>query len=434
MTNRINLDAWLVEYDIPAMAGQPDMTAGQAPATQPGSVGDPMAQNPNPMPPQGSEPTPPQTPQDINQDPQFPEMPNGEEAPQDFDNWQAEYMKQSVKGDPKILEDMILKIRDKDLEPHQEKFVYDNFQICSLRRHPDSVIFRTSQKIRKMIKSQLDKTAPGTSIINYIYHTINEDPLLNQIYLKLTNCGGGKQDYHRKFIAALLGAVQVGSGIENEDLIYNDTDFSIPISTRFNTKWGEVNLVKWSLKEDDVKSKVLSEPEQERMQSGSPEERDVLRRRVIVESIASKFKERAFIINCVGTDGTVQHLGLDLGNCLSAGYLEGKLVIKTTTDDVQEVFIDEEGSTIPVPNIDIYYVKVGGNLNDMGEPDKEEIRFISHRSGNLYLTAQLDVIKEAATNLQGVAYQEAPWQGNPSDLKTIMRCVPNITEILLKNC
>lgn len=432
-TSRNNLRYWLNEADIPPVGGQPDAPIGQVPETTPGTPGDPMAQGNNPPPQQGGPDL--SQPQDISQDPQYPEMPNEDEEPKDFDNWKAEYMKQSIKGDPKILEDMILKIRDKELEPNQRKFVEDNLQICFLRRHPDSVIFKTSQKIRKMIKQQLDKGAPATSIVNYIYTAINEDPLLNQIYLKCTSLGGGKQDYHRKFVAALLGAVQVGSGIENEDLIYNDTDYSIPISTRFNTKWGDVSLVRWNLEEKDiVNPKILSEPEQERLKSGSPEERDVLKRRVIIESISRRFRERAFVINCVGTDGTVQHLGLDLGNCLGAAYLDGKLVVRTTTDDTQEVFIDEEGTTIPVPNIDIYYVRMSSNLNSVGEPEKEELRFISHRGGNLYLSAQLDVIKESATNLQGLVYQESPWQGSPSDLLKVTRCVPDITEVLLRNC
>jgi hypothetical protein len=430
MTNRINLESWLNEMDISPVAGQPDPGAGQAPASMPGTPGDPMAQNPPPMPQQGG-PAPTDQPEDISNDPQHPDMPE-ESQSKDFEQWKIDYMKESIKGDPNVLEQKILEIRDKKLDQPQRKFVEDNLQICFLRRHPDSSIFKASQKIRKYIKQKLDKSNPGTALVNYIYQVIGEDPLLNQLYIKLVNQGGGKQDLHRKLIASLLGAVQVGSGAEKADLIYNESDYSIPVSTRFNMKWGDVDLGDWFLQADDLKK--LKEPELERLKSGSPEERDVLRRRVIMESIAEKYRQRAFVINSVNEDGTVQHVGLDLGNLLGGAYLDGKLKIRTSNTDVQQMFIDEDGSTINIPNIDIYYVKTSSEANAVGQTEKEEVEFISNRNGRLFLRASIDVLKECATNLQGIVYQETPWQGNPSDLFKIMRCIPSISEILLRDC
>jgi len=95
----------------------------------------------------------------------------------------------------------------------------------------------------------------------------------------------------------------------------------------------------------------------EKLEGGSPEERDVLRRRVIVESISATFLERAFVINVVLPDGTVQHLGWDVGNSLKTAFLAGKLVVRTGDNDNREAFIDEEGSIIKIPHMAIYYVK-----------------------------------------------------------------------------
>ncbi len=429
MTNRNNWESWLNEADVSPMPGQPDMGAGQAPVTSPGTPADPMSQMP-PIPPQNQDLNEP--PQNVADDPEVPEMPEDKPEQKDFEQWKIDYMHDAIKGDPIVLEKNILEVRDKELEPNQRKFVEDNLQICFLRRHPDGSIFKASQKIRKLINQKLDRSNPGTSLINYIYTVLNEDPLLNQLYLKLNNLGGGKQDVHRKLIASFLGAVQTGSGAEKADLVYPEKDYSIQISTRFNMKWGEVDLGEWFLTNDDLYR--LKSPELERLKSGSPEERDVLKKRIILESIAEKYRERAFVINCVSQDGTVHHLGLDLGNLLNGGYLEGRLVVRTANKDTQEMFIDEDGATINIPNTDIYYVKDSAELNKMGEPEKEELEFLSCRGGRLIFRATLDVLKECATTLQGIVYQSSPWTGNPSDLLTITRCVPSVSESLLRNC
>jgi len=170
------------------------------------------------------------------------------------------------------------------------------------------------------------------------------------------------------------------------------------------------------------------------LEGGSPEEKDVLRRRVVIESIAAAYMERAFIINVVGSDGTVYHLGWDLGNSLKAAFLDGKLVVRTGDNDNKEAFIDEEGSIMTIPHMSIYYVKEGSSINEKGKPDIEEIEFITYRDGMLYLSAQIDLIKQAATTLQGVLYKETLWQGNPSDILKIMRCVPSAGEVLLRSC
>jgi hypothetical protein len=84
--------------------------------------------------------------------------------------------------------------------------------------------------------------------------------------------------------------------------------------------------------------------------------------------------------------------------------------------------------------MDIYYVKEAQSLSDSGKTELEEIEFMSHRDGYLYLTAQLDLIKEAAVSLQGVIFKETLFNGNPTDFLRISRCVPSSPEMLLKQC
>jgi hypothetical protein len=53
-------------------------------------------------------------------------------------------------------------------------------------------------------------------------------------------------------------AVQVGSGGLNEDLIFNQKDYSIKISTRLNSKFGSIDLGRWFMTADEPE-KYLSE-------------------------------------------------------------------------------------------------------------------------------------------------------------------------------
>jgi len=415
--NDLNLMKWLskqklkklLEAEMPPEGGVPDMSGGMPPQTD-------FAMD-----------TPPQEehPQDISQDPQFPEMPQeADDEDKDFELWKEKYINESIKGDPNKLHAMCLSIRDHDLEASPRKFVEDNMQICMLRQNP--MIQQPSAKIRKLVKQDIDRNLPSTSLIKHMSTALDESPVVSDIFIKLLGTGGGKQDLHRKFIASLFGAAQVGSGAVNEDLIFQESEYSIPISTRFNTKWGDVMLGPWDLTENDPE-RFLKEPELERLKGGSPEERDVLRRRVVLESIADQFKQRSFIVTTVGTDGGIHHLGLDIGNCLQAGYLDGRLIVRSENSDTRRAFISDDGDVVSIPELTIYYVREGHN-----EGEQEEVEFIRHREGQLFLSAQADLLVEASSTLQGVIFKEVPWRGNPTDFLNVSRCTPSADEILLR--
>jgi|LakMenEpi03Aug12_release.lakeMendotaPanAssembly.Ray.scaffolds.fasta_scaffold23901_15 hypothetical protein len=425
MSHKFNQLLWLAEQG-PDFNAAADPTAGGMPMSQPGTPGDPMGQAPTDMAVQDQP-----TEDDITSDPQFPDMPEEEEEQSDFEVWKIKFVKESIKGDPNTLTQRILNVRERELEPAQRKFVEDNLDICFLRQNAN--VLQVSNEIRKLIKRDFDRTNPASTLVRHITTVLEQSPLLNEVYIKLLGLGGAKGDQHRKFLAALTGSVQVGSGGQNEDLVFEEQDYSIRTSTRFNARWGDINIGRWYLREDDPE-RYLKQPELDRLEGGSPEEKDVLRRRVVIEAIAEAYRERAFIINVVGQDGTVYHLGWDLGNSLKSAFLDGKLVVRTSENDTKEAFIDQEGSVISIPNMNIYYVKESDQLDQGGKPEIEEIEFISHRDGVLYLVAQLDLIKEAASTLQSFTYKETLWQGNPSDVLKIMRCVPSSPEILLRQC
>jgi hypothetical protein len=354
-----------------------------------------------------------------------------EESKQNFEEWQDTFFRESTKNDVNKLIDLIHQIRDTDLESYPRKFVEDNLQICFLRQHAN--IDKASKEIRKLIKNELDQNNPAKSLTNHINTTLKTMPDLNNVFIKIKGLLGAKGDMHRKYIAALIGSIQVGNGGNSEDIIYNEKDYSIRISTRFNDKWGRVEIGKWCLKEEDPET-YLTEPEQKRLEEGSPEERDVLRRRIVMESIADHFKKRAFIIHVVDKDGTVNMLGWDLGSSLRNAYTEGKLIVKTILSQNSEALINDDGKIVPAVDLKVVYIKETGELDEDGKPVTEENDFIERIDGILYLTASQQILKESSSSFSGIVWQELPYNGNPSDLKVLVRCVPNAPEVLMRQC
>ena len=235
--NRYALESWLVEQDTPMLGGQPDPTGGQAPmGGAPGMVGpepqqgmppgDPSITNPPPAEMPGAPPEGGPPPEDVTQDPAAPDMPE-ENEDADFEQWKKEFFKLAIKGNPQNMLEMLNKVREADqgeVQAYQRKFIEDNFQIQTLRLN--SNIAKASQEVRKLIKEQLDQNNPASSVVNHIGAVLETDPLLNNTFIKLDGYGGLKGDLHRKFIAALMGAVQVSGGADGEDIIFNEREYS----------------------------------------------------------------------------------------------------------------------------------------------------------------------------------------------------------------
>lgn len=371
-----------------------------------------------------------QQPADVTEDPVAPDMPE-EKSDADFEQWKNSFFKESIKGDANKLIEMIQKVRDLELDSYPRKFVEDNLQVCFLRQHAN--IDKASREIRRLVKDDLDRNNPTVSLVNHIDASLQKTPELNNVFIKLKGLLGMKGDLHRKFISSIIGGIQVGTGGNNEDVIYNERDYSIRISTRYNDRWGRVDIGKWCLKEEDAQ-KYLTDPEQRRLEEGSPEEKDVLRKRIIVESIADAFKKRGFLINVVGEDGTVYTLGWDISGSIKDAYTEGKLVVKMIQSTNSEAMIDDNGSVTPYIDIKVQYSKETGEVDEDGKPMKEEIDFLERIDGMLFLTAQFNTIKEVSSGFSGMVLKEIPYSGNPSDLKVMMRCVPSAPEILMRQC
>jgi hypothetical protein len=425
---RHNLDFWLEEQD-PQVTNQAAVRASDQEEQTEVQGSEQQADNEVAPPEDQGEQRPPE---DVSSDPESPDMPEERGEEKDFEVWKSNYFKESIKGDASNLMELLSPLRNREgLEPYQRKFVDDNWNVQLIRQNAN--VAEASKQIRKSIRDQLDRSNPATSVVNHLFNTLQTVPTLNETFIRMMGYAGNKGELHRKFLAALTSSVQVSSSPDKENIIFNDKDYSIKISTRLNSDWGEVALGSWSLREDDAE-RYLSEPELRRLSEGSPQERDVLRRRVVIESIAKHFDEQAFVVNVVSDDGTIYYLGWDVSNAIRGAYADGKIVVKTVKSENSEAMISDDGQIVPMVDLKIYFVKETDEQDEYGNPKMEEIEFMEKRNGTLFLTAGLVTVREAAGSMQGTEFKEMPYQGNPSDLKALKRCVYSAHDMLMRQC
>lgn len=407
---------------VPTDSAPPQGGAGSGPALQG------AGENPNSPPEEEKQ-------DDITQDPQAPMGMDDENggSPQDFDSWKRQFFKLAIKGDPMEMMNWVESIRSQQgLMAPQRKFVEDNWQILVLRQN--GTVDRACREVRKLIKNNLDRNNPGVSVMQHITLVLeqSETPQLRDVFIKLAGLYGLKNDLHRKYLSALTGCVQVGGGGDSEDLAYSEKDYSIQFATRFGTQFGEMKIGKWSLQQDDPE-RYLQDAELERLSDGSPEEKQVLRRRVVIESIAERYKNRSFLIHVVAPDeGAIYAFGWDMADSILAGYKEGKIIVRSRDAADSEAMIDDEGAIVPLLDLSILYLKETGETDELGKPKTREVPFMERREGQLYLTAQLETIRDVSSGMQGIFFKEVPFNGNPSDIIEIMRSVPNLEEILMR--
>lgn len=350
----------------------------------------------------------------------------------DFITWRNEFYKLAVVGNVSKMMDSIGKIRDNEgYKASEKKFIEDNYRILLARQ--DANFDKLSKEIRRNLKQSINTENPATSLIQVINTSGEPNPIFNEMFLKLPGFYGEKGEIHRKLIAVLTGSIQVGGGASKPDLLYNETEYSINISTRIASKFGEINLGKWTLQEDDPK-KFLSEPELDRLQEGSPEERRALTHRVVFESIADRFEKRAYIIHVIDEKGDIHSIGCDLGDCMKSAYKEGILFVKTDNSRDAEIMINSKGEQIPITTMSIFTKIDSGNLDDQGKSQKQKVSFIENRDGMLYLTADATTIESISQKTSGLYYKKTPYMGSYIELNSMQRCIPSLVQQLMSRC
>jgi hypothetical protein len=81
----------------------------------------------------------------------------------------------------------------------------------------------------------MDQNNPSVSMVNHLSTVLDAQPELINHYIRIKGTMGLKGELHRRYTTALFGGVQVGVGANTEDFIYEERQYSIRVSTRFNS-------------------------------------------------------------------------------------------------------------------------------------------------------------------------------------------------------
>jgi len=92
-----------------------------------------------------------------------------------------------------------------------------------------------------------------------------------------------------------------------------------------------------------------------------------------------------------------------------------------------------DGVLVPLNELSIFFVRQ--NVGDIeGIVSKQEVPFMERKDGKLYLKADIETIQEVSNAVSGFFTKDIPYQGNPSDIVIMMRCVPSAPEFILRKC
>jgi hypothetical protein len=109
-------------------------------------------------------------------------------------------------------------------------------------------------------------------------------------------------------------------------------------------------------------------------------------------------------------------------------------MVSTFQNDASEALFNTDGEMVTLMDMKIMFQKDTGDVDENGMPLKERAEFISRKDGMLFLNATIDTIKEASGVVNGLNVKELPYNGNPSDLVNLTRCIASIPEQILRNC
>ncbi len=280
----------------------------------------------------------------------------------------------------------------------------------------------------------------GTELYSIISSEIEPYKTITDCLTKLPGFYSMKSDLFRKSIAAIANGVQIGSGGTLEDLFIPlaEDGVGIKVCTRCYTDFGNIQIGKWALQFNDPEN-FLSDAELKKLNdTGSPEEKEVLRKRVIVESIAESFKDKVYLCMIIDPNMGERHeIGFNFAELIRDGWKNGYISIEFKASVGQgDAGVKTDGELIDLQKIQINYVKESPDkLDEEGKPVKEYVEFMDVKNGFLYVTIMGDEFTNFANDAQaGLFYSSKPFDSGPEELLKIQRCVPDIKEILLRKC
>lgn len=307
----------------------------------------------------------------------------------------------------------------KKMTPSQRNFIEINRSTASLL---EETIFLNIQK--SIVKSIREDTLWET-----MYDFFDSIPEMNAAIQRLPMLGPDKNNLYRQIGAALTRGVVV-PGVQGGEVLFFDKEKEIKRSIfQAYSDWGYMKLGKINIKRDSLKE-YLTGDEIQKIEKGSPEEKRVLRNRLVIEAIASQLGGITYSILVIDPDsGNWDALTFD-SEWFRSAYEAGQItVIESFEDPDGNLYIDDDYDLVSVNNWGIALL----SNEDRAENQTGERVVVKNPIAVLDGTDFIFTIsKENAKKLE-MDVREFLWkQGDVESLREIQKKIPNAKEKIMK--
>ena len=219
----------------------------------------------------------------LPEDPAAGQLPPEASVDTQFTQYVREYAKMVAKysDEPDTLKKMLQvpSLQNFEMTPWQRAFIDSNLSSVSLL-HEGFVI-----EAQKQIKRISGSGGSNTSAFESLFDRIGE---LQDVFVRLSVAGPDRSNLLRQFMAAVLSGVVVPGPVGGEVMMaQKKSDEVVSIRPNCYTTWGYVDLGPVTIDGKSMED-YLSESERDKINDGAPEERRVLRNRLLIEAISDQ--------------------------------------------------------------------------------------------------------------------------------------------------
>ena len=419
--------------------------------TEPADVGSPDAGAEAPT--EGGPPA--EAPADIEPAADVPVPPE----PDEFTVQQLEYLNLLFRNKSEQYAAHLAKMRELDpslLTPSRRRFIDDNLSVASMLLEASVADF--SRKFKTKIKAAGSFSEAWDDVGSILES--NRD--LGEAFFKLGRLGAARADAARKLIAALASGAQIGSGGDGPDIIIptEKNGKGVWLGIKAGVNWSNIEIARWQLSADDP-GRYLDEVEAQRLENGSPEERAVIRKRLVVESVSAALSDYEVLIIVANPDGTWEELCFTPSTFIKDAFQQGTVTVIEIQDDGSGssftsdgkiascvrfgfVFVETQPAPFssPVEYLATEQAEPEPPSTDEPEPTPEAApeepqpigTFIEQRGDRLVLSLPpggAARLAEAAS----MFYASRTWTA-PDDVSKLRAyyCVPDARDVLFKRC
>lgn len=326
--------------------------------------------------------------------------------------------------DRDVLEKTLNEMSARADTPAFRTFIAANLSAITLL--DESVVVEAQKKIRR--GKAADKTAE--ELVAAMEQELTERKELAEAVQRISALGSNRGNSWRQLVAALCGGAVVPGPIGGE--------VQVPIGSKKRGEililrpqaylgWGAVDLGKVGLTSESP-TEYLGGEEQTKLGSGAPEERRVLRNRMVIEAIADQLGGGVYALLVVEQSGSWHTAYFD-SEMFREAYEQGTItVIEPYPQPGGVLAFDADGNIVNTAAWGLSLIDKNSGVVDpaTGEKKFDAVQVAESKGERLVYTGDGEQLAEL-----GSSVYDHSWTGEPKDLESIRRSVPSARETIM---